>query len=195
MLRDVYSRAVARRMRAEWDPAVPDTVQRSAHEYCSRRADVISRSLPRHLVPVHDTPARAHTHTLYRPNVLLVSRRPRMSCTPAIVRPLRPRCHRRSRLLARRLYRGGPRLERARVRREAHRFASVLLNDCEAQTDPAPDVGCVEDRLLQVMADEFNAVVEDRYAKEVARDVVRLWEHIAQARTRCRPRLRRGLRD
>ena len=59
-------------------------------------------------------------------------------------------------------------------------LASVLVDDFEAQTDPAPDADYVEDRLLQVMADEFDAVLEDGSAEEVARDVVRLWEQVAR---------------
>ncbi|KAI0676647.1 Pre-rRNA-processing protein TSR2-domain-containing protein [Trametes maxima] len=61
-------------------------------------------------------------------------------------------------------------------------IASVLVDDFEEQ-DPAPDADFVEDRLLQVMADEFDAILEDGSAEAVARDVVRLWEEVGAGRT------------
>ena len=61
-------------------------------------------------------------------------------------------------------------------------LASVLVDDFEEQ-DPKPDVDYVEDRLLQVMTDEFDAVLEDGSAEAVAKDVVRLWEEVVAGRT------------
>ncbi|KAH9887611.1 Pre-rRNA-processing protein TSR2-domain-containing protein [Cubamyces lactineus] len=61
-------------------------------------------------------------------------------------------------------------------------LASVLVDDFEEQ-DPKPDLDYVEDRLLQVMADEFDTVLEDGSAEAVAKDVVRLWEEVAAGRT------------
>ncbi|KAI0329902.1 hypothetical protein GY45DRAFT_1324325 [Cubamyces sp. BRFM 1775] len=61
-------------------------------------------------------------------------------------------------------------------------LASVLVDDFEEQ-DPKPDLDYVEDRLLQVMADEFDTVLEDGSAEAVAKDVVRLWEEVVAGRT------------
>ncbi|KAI0366251.1 hypothetical protein BV20DRAFT_665673 [Pilatotrama ljubarskyi] len=61
-------------------------------------------------------------------------------------------------------------------------LASVLVDDFEEQ-DPKPDVDYVEDRLLQVMADEFDAVLEDGSAEAVAKDVVRLWQEVSAGGT------------
>ncbi|KAI0352801.1 hypothetical protein OH77DRAFT_1428222 [Trametes cingulata] len=61
-------------------------------------------------------------------------------------------------------------------------LASVLVDDFEEQ-DPKPDVDYVEDRLLQVMADEFDTVLEDGSAEAVAKDVVRLWAEVAAGGT------------
>ncbi|KAH9853335.1 Pre-rRNA-processing protein TSR2-domain-containing protein [Lenzites betulinus] len=61
-------------------------------------------------------------------------------------------------------------------------LASVIVDDFEEQT-PAPDVGWVEDRLLQVMAEEFDTVLEDGSPEAVAKDVVRLWEEASVGRT------------
>ncbi|KAI0717547.1 Pre-rRNA-processing protein TSR2-domain-containing protein [Cerioporus squamosus] len=60
-------------------------------------------------------------------------------------------------------------------------LASVLVDDFEEASD-TPDADYVEDRLLQVMADEFDAVLEDGSAEEVAKDVVRLWAEVSQGR-------------
>lgn len=58
-------------------------------------------------------------------------------------------------------------------------LASVLVDDFEEQYPP-PDADFVEDRLLQVMADEFETVLEDGSAEAVAKDVVRLWEEVCR---------------
>ncbi|KAH9936897.1 Pre-rRNA-processing protein TSR2-domain-containing protein [Epithele typhae] len=55
--------------------------------------------------------------------------------------------------------------------------ASVLVDDFEEQ-DPTPDLNFVEDRLLQVMVDEFDADLEDGSAEAVAKDIVSLWEEV-----------------
>ncbi|PIL36568.1 hypothetical protein GSI_00257 [Ganoderma sinense ZZ0214-1] len=61
-------------------------------------------------------------------------------------------------------------------------LASVLVDDFEEQ-NPRPDLDYVEDRLLQVMADEFDANLEDGSAEAVAKDVVRLWEEVSEGKT------------
>ena len=61
-------------------------------------------------------------------------------------------------------------------------LASVLVDDFEEQ-DPQPDLDYVEDRLLQVMADEFDANLEDGSAEVVAKDIVRLWEEVSVVKT------------
>ncbi|RDX43046.1 hypothetical protein OH76DRAFT_1447465 [Lentinus brumalis] len=58
-------------------------------------------------------------------------------------------------------------------------LAGVLVDDFEGA---APDEDYVEDRLLQVMADEFDTVLEDGSAEGVAKDLVRLWAEVAQGR-------------
>ncbi|RPD52859.1 hypothetical protein L226DRAFT_555598 [Lentinus tigrinus ALCF2SS1-7] len=58
-------------------------------------------------------------------------------------------------------------------------LASVLVDDFEEASD-TPDADYVEDRLLQVMADEFDAVLEDGSAEAVAKDVMRLWAEVTQ---------------
>ncbi|GBE79031.1 hypothetical protein SCP_0202280 [Sparassis crispa] len=61
-------------------------------------------------------------------------------------------------------------------------LASTLVDAFE-QEDPVPDVAYVELMLLQIMEDEFDAVLEDGSAEEVARDVVQLWDEAAVGRT------------
>ena len=63
-------------------------------------------------------------------------------------------------------------------------LASVLVDDFEDAPSAAdtPDADYVEDRLLQVMADEFDAVLEDGSAEAVAKDLVRLWAEIGLGR-------------
>ena len=61
-------------------------------------------------------------------------------------------------------------------------LASVLVDDFEEQ-DPKPDLDYVEDRLLQVMVDEFDANLEDGSAEAVAKDIVRLWEDVSAGKT------------
>ncbi|KAI6122384.1 Pre-rRNA-processing protein TSR2-domain-containing protein [Pisolithus croceorrhizus] len=45
-----------------------------------------------------------------------------------------------------------------------------------------PDASYIEEMLLQIMVDEFEVVLEDNSAYEVARDVVRLWEDVCSGR-------------
>ncbi|TBU27746.1 Pre-rRNA-processing protein TSR2-domain-containing protein [Dichomitus squalens] len=61
-------------------------------------------------------------------------------------------------------------------------LASVLVDDFEEQI-PKPDLDYVEDRLLQVMADEFDTNLEDGSAEAVAKDVIRLWEEVSVGKT------------
>ena len=54
-------------------------------------------------------------------------------------------------------------------------LASVIVDAFEEQT-PTPDDQYIEELLLQVMSDEFEAVIEDGSAEAVAVDIVRLWD-------------------
>jgi pre-rRNA-processing protein TSR2 len=56
-------------------------------------------------------------------------------------------------------------------------LASVIVDAFEEE-DPKPDVPYVELTLLQVMEDEFDAVLEDGSAETVAKDLVELWERV-----------------
>ena len=54
-------------------------------------------------------------------------------------------------------------------------LASVIVDAFE-ETTPSPDDQYIEELLLQVMADEFDVVIEDGSAESVATDVVKIWE-------------------
>ena len=54
-------------------------------------------------------------------------------------------------------------------------LASVIVDAFEEQA-PTPDDQYIEEMLLQVMADEFEAVVEDGSAESVAQDIVKIWD-------------------
>ncbi|KAF8972089.1 Pre-rRNA-processing protein TSR2-domain-containing protein [Flammula alnicola] len=54
-------------------------------------------------------------------------------------------------------------------------LASVIIDTFEEQV-PTPDDQYIEELLLQVMSDEFEAVVEDGSAESVAQDIIRLWD-------------------
>ena len=54
-------------------------------------------------------------------------------------------------------------------------LASVIVDAFEEQV-PTPDDQYIEEMLLQVMADEFEAVVEDGSAESVAQDIVKIWD-------------------
>jgi pre-rRNA-processing protein TSR2 len=56
-------------------------------------------------------------------------------------------------------------------------LASVIVDAFEEQ-GPTPDDIYIEETLLQVMADEFEVVLEDSSAESVAKDVVRLWKDV-----------------
>jgi len=56
-------------------------------------------------------------------------------------------------------------------------LASVIVDAFEEQLPP-PDAIYVEEMLLQVMADEFETVVEDSSVEIVANDIVRLWDEV-----------------
>lgn len=51
-----------------------------------------------------------------------------------------------------------------------------------SQTGTTPDASYIEEMLLQIMVDEFEVILEDNSAYEVARDVVRLWEDVYSGR-------------
>jgi len=55
-------------------------------------------------------------------------------------------------------------------------LAGVIVDAFEEQ-DPSPDVPYVELTLLQVMEDEFDCVLEDGSAEDVAKNIVELWKH------------------
>ncbi|KAG5649461.1 hypothetical protein H0H81_003674 [Sphagnurus paluster] len=54
-------------------------------------------------------------------------------------------------------------------------LASEIVDAFQDQSQ-TPDDQYIEDMLLQIMADEYDAVLEDGSAESVARDIVRLWE-------------------
>ena len=54
-------------------------------------------------------------------------------------------------------------------------LASVIVDAFEEQI-PTPEDQYIEEMLLQVMADEFEAVVEDGSAESVAQDIVKIWD-------------------
>ncbi|CAA7268688.1 unnamed protein product [Cyclocybe aegerita] len=54
-------------------------------------------------------------------------------------------------------------------------LASVIVDSFEEQI-PAPDDQYVEEQLLQIMADEFETVIEDGSAETVAQDIVKIWD-------------------
>ncbi|KAF9530896.1 Pre-rRNA-processing protein TSR2-domain-containing protein [Crepidotus variabilis] len=54
-------------------------------------------------------------------------------------------------------------------------LASEIVDAFETQ-NPLPDDQYIEEMLLQVMADEFETVVEDGSAEAVSKDIVRLWD-------------------
>jgi pre-rRNA-processing protein TSR2 len=72
---------------------------------------------------------------------------------------------------------GGP--EAAEKRRW---LASVVVDAFEEQV-PSPDVYYIEETLLQVMADEFETVLEDGSAEDVAKDMVQLWADVLAGNT------------
>ncbi|KAG6915193.1 hypothetical protein DXG01_012789 [Tephrocybe rancida] len=54
-------------------------------------------------------------------------------------------------------------------------LASVIVDTFEEQAQ-TPDDQYIEELLLQIMADEYEAVIEDGSAESVAQDIVRMWE-------------------
>lgn len=54
-------------------------------------------------------------------------------------------------------------------------LAGVIVDNFEEQV-PTPDDVYVEELLLQIMVDEFDAVLEDESAEKVAIDIVHLWD-------------------
>ncbi|KAF9040849.1 Pre-rRNA-processing protein TSR2-domain-containing protein [Panaeolus papilionaceus] len=59
---------------------------------------------------------------------------------------------------------------------EKRTFLASEIVDSFEQQNPTPDDIYVEELLLQVMADEFETVVEDGSAESVAKDIIKLWE-------------------
>ena len=53
-------------------------------------------------------------------------------------------------------------------------IASMIVDSFEEESEQ-PDEQYVEEMLLQIMADEFEAVLEDDSAANVAKDIVRMW--------------------
>ena len=54
-------------------------------------------------------------------------------------------------------------------------LASVIVDAFEEQI-PTPDDQYIEELLLQVMADEFDAEIEDGSAESVGQDIVQIWD-------------------
>ncbi|KAG6841807.1 hypothetical protein C0991_006691 [Blastosporella zonata] len=54
-------------------------------------------------------------------------------------------------------------------------LASVIVDTFEEQSQ-TPDDQYIEELLLQIMSDEYEAVIEDGSAESVAQDIVRIWE-------------------
>jgi len=53
-------------------------------------------------------------------------------------------------------------------------IASMIVDSFEEESEQ-PDEQYIEEMLLQIMADEFEAVLEDDSAANVAKDIVRMW--------------------
>ncbi|KAI5116888.1 hypothetical protein M0805_009278 [Coniferiporia weirii] len=59
-------------------------------------------------------------------------------------------------------------------------IASVVVDAFDpSESQETPDAFYVEDMLLQVMADEFDAELEDGSAEAVAKDIMKLWTDVA----------------
>ncbi|KXN92572.1 Pre-rRNA-processing protein TSR2 [Leucoagaricus sp. SymC.cos] len=56
-------------------------------------------------------------------------------------------------------------------------IASTIVDSFEEESEQ-PDEQYIEEMLLQIMADEFEAVLEDDSAASVAKDVVKMWVEI-----------------
>ena len=56
-------------------------------------------------------------------------------------------------------------------------MASIIVDTFEEQPTP-PDAEYIEEMLLQIMADEFETVIEDASAESVAKDITKLWKDI-----------------
>lgn len=50
-----------------------------------------------------------------------------------------------------------------------------------SSTSPPPDAHYIEELLLQIMADEFDVVIEDDSAASVARDIVAIWHSVSSS--------------
>jgi len=53
-------------------------------------------------------------------------------------------------------------------------IASMIVDSFEAESEQ-PDEQYIEEMLLQIMADEFEAVLEDDSAASVAKDIIGMW--------------------
>jgi pre-rRNA-processing protein TSR2 len=62
-------------------------------------------------------------------------------------------------------------------------LASTIVDAFQEQCEQPPDDQYIEEMLLQVMADEFDTIVEDGSAESVAEDVVRLWGETQAGKT------------
>ncbi|KAG6816002.1 hypothetical protein H0H87_009541 [Tephrocybe sp. NHM501043] len=63
-------------------------------------------------------------------------------------------------------------------------LASVIVDTFEEQSQ-TPDDQYIEELLLQIMADEYEAVIEDGSAESVAQDIVRMWEETRVGKAEC----------
>ncbi len=62
-------------------------------------------------------------------------------------------------------------------------LASAIVDAFQEQSEQPPDDQYIEEMLLQVMADEFDTIVEDGSAESVAEDVVMLWGETQAGKT------------
>lgn len=61
-------------------------------------------------------------------------------------------------------------------------MASVVVDSFDPSQNPeTPDDVYVEEQLLQIMSDEFDADIEDGSAENVAKDIVKLWSLLSSA--------------
>jgi pre-rRNA-processing protein TSR2 len=60
--------------------------------------------------------------------------------------------------------------------REKRTWLASVIVDAFEETIPSPDDQYIEELLLQVMADEYDVVIEDGSAEDVASDIAMMWE-------------------
>lgn len=58
---------------------------------------------------------------------------------------------------------------------EKRTWVATVIVDAFEEQNPKPDMEYIEETLSQIMGDEFETVLEDDSAAQVAKDVVKLW--------------------